>query len=183
MKKSERILLIGTVVMVSLYVLDRMGGINSMLNLLSMNTLQVSALKEKNNNYRNDFLDIKNVQKEFYDIERIFQTEGDAQKDARFLFTEQLSAIVAEIDKKTPDISPAESEPIPDVSEYQYLVVTMRVRKIEEEQMRELLARIYDENIIVQKLTVTGQPDSTIVNCDLTLAKIKRADATPATTP
>jgi len=177
MQKRERILLIVTVLAVAIYLVDMIGGVDSILGMVSFNSAQVTALKAKNKEYRDQIDDIEEIQRDFRKIELLFVTRDgqDSQKSEKYKFTEKLSEIAKEIGANRPSIPPAATEAIPDVLEYEYLTVEMTINRIDEVQARDFLRLVKEENILIQQLQIIGMKDTTLVNIEVKLAKIIRA--------
>jgi len=182
MRQRERILLIATVSAIAIYLMDSWGGVDAVLNLATFNSAQVDGLRTRNAELRAQLDNVINIQREFREIESLFDTGSD--RAGKFVITEDLNRIFAAIGEKNPSISPARPEIIPNVTEYEYLVVDTEARRIDENRLRNLLRMLEEENFIIQQVDIRSIQDAFLVNVKLKLAKIQRvAQAGAASLP
>lgn len=176
MKNRQTILLVVTLIAGATFLIDRFGLLDVVVNLTTLNNAQVEAQENKNVELRDQVEEIDELVVDFQKIEAIFNNPEDAddERGTAYVFTEELNALLKQLGQKNPDIKPARIEPLPDVSDYHYIVVQAKVSQLEEQYLKRLLLQLEERRMIVQKIDIRSPQDTGIVNVDMDIARIER---------
>jgi hypothetical protein len=183
MKQREKILLFVTMFAVAAYFGDQYGLIDQITNIVTMDNAQLTALQDQNNEYKDALDNIQEINAEFTRIGRVFaqSNEGDADAEGsrRSQFVEQLVQICKEVGQQRPVIEPAETEEIPDVSEYEYITAEIRIDDMKEADFYQFLRLMEENKIIVMRLDArnTQDRDQIRLNCKVARIQAGRVEA------
>lgn len=194
MKRSEAILLICVALAGLIFFGDQYGLFDRASRLFTSDSVELDALLERNQQFRDSLRNIGRIESEFEAIESIFDTGSTAEAKSagtdapaaatgseRSRFVEQLVEICKACGQDRPGIDPPAPEPIPDVSEYQYVTVEMNLRNMPEAEFQRFMALLEENNIILMRLRVVNQIDRDSLSIGCNVARIQPVEAKPAT--